>query len=114
MSEALLDIVKPDVRWPPAPGDLQYLRASVEIAGAVWNASLSRDPDERDAALARLGEAHARTLGAPVQEVLDFIRPISARKLELHPNDLRYVVDVNVRLDGDRIVVDAASAYRRS
>lgn len=112
VSDALLEIVKPLMRWPPAPSELKDVRSTLELGRAVWNAIVTSRPEDRDEALDRLADRLAGALGAPPDVARDFVRRVAARKLDLYPADLRFVVGVEVRLDGDRMIVNAAGAYR--
>jgi hypothetical protein len=111
LSDALLDVMRPFVAWPPAARDLKPLKIMLELTVAVWNATLAPDEAAREAALDAL--AAELTIGAlSPGEVRAFVGELAARKLELYPSDRRLVVESRVRLDGEKLLVTAAGAYR--
>lgn len=111
MSEALLEVMRPFVPWPPAPAELKPFAIMLEVTAAVWNASLSADEVAREAALDDL--ATSLSIGAlSPSEARAFVGEIAARKLALYPSDRRLVVEHRVRLDGNQLLVTAASAHR--
>ena len=111
ISDALLDVMKPFVAWPPSLRDLKPLGIMLELTVAVWNASLSADEAAREAALDELAAGLSIGALSPV-EVRAFVGELSARKLELYPSDRRLVVESRVRADGEKLMVTAAGAYR--
>ncbi len=112
VSDALLEVVKPLIPWPPAPSELKLVRATLELGAMVWNATLTSRLEDRRTALDALVDTIATALGEPPASAHDFVQQIAARKLDLYPTDLRFVVGVEVVLDRDRMVVNAVSVHR--
>lgn len=113
MSDALIEVMRPFVPWPPGPGDARPFGIMLELTAAVWNASLALDEAAREAALDEL--ATDVTIGAlSPAEVRAFVGEIATRKLALYPTDRRLVMETRVRLDREQLLITAASGHRHS
>lgn len=113
MSTLLLQVLEPFIPWPPKKTELTPLNLMLELAAAVWNASLVSDDEMREAMLDRVaGEIRVRTL--PPEEIRRFVGELSARKLALYPSDRRVVSDAYAEIEGERLRVHATSLITKT
>lgn len=107
MSDALLELMKPYVRWPPAPDELEDVEGWLELGAAVWNATLRATTalQLRDALAALVNEFDLQDEADPVA----LVEEIAVRKLRLFVDDYRFVGGVRVRAEGKNATVEAAS-----
>ena len=112
MSEALLRLMEPFVRWPPAPSEIEDLDAWLELGAAVWNATVeATSGSELRYKLGTIVEEWQLSDDADTARVVD---EIAKRKLEILANDYRRIASVKVRAERGRATVEAATlAYLR-
>jgi hypothetical protein len=113
LSDALLELVKPYVSFPPAPNELHLFEAALRGGADIWNATLIDDEVERVSALSKIGCERARLAGYPDEEGIRFVRELAARKIELYPHDKRQVMNVGVEPRGKTVLITAVGATRQ-
>ncbi len=102
LSDALLEVMKPHVPFPPARHELEEFSGGLAFGAEVWNATLGSEEDLHDLA-AELSEAR----GCPLEEASQLVREIAASKLARFPDDRRRIVDVSVEVRGANVMVHA-------
>jgi hypothetical protein len=108
LSDALVDVARPFVAYPPSRDTLDLFVRSLELVGQVWNATLAKAADDGEARLRALVE----TWGGG-DEAHDFVWRAAKRKLELYPDDLRTITQIRVETREDQLYVEVASAHLR-
>jgi len=114
LSDALIEVMKPHIDFPPRISELHLLRAALEIGAEVWNATFDDDEVRRARTLVDIAariEPVARR--GPMEERLRFVIDVADRKRALHPNDERRVTGVNVEPKGRDVLISASSTLRR-
>lgn len=114
LSDALLAVMKPDLRYPPKANELNLLRAGLDVGAEVWNATLDEDEVRRAQTLLDIARRIEPAVHrGPVEARLRFVIDIADRKRALFPDDDRHVTAVNVEPRGTDVLITAASrAFR--
>lgn len=115
LSDALLEVMKPDLRYPPKASELDLLRAGLQVGAEVWNATLDVDEARRAQTLLDIARRIEPAIHrGPLEARLRFVIDIADRKRALYPDDDRHVTAVNVEPRGKNVLITAASrAVRR-
>jgi len=111
LSDALLEVMKPDVDFPPRASELHLFRTALEIGAEVWNATLDTDDARRARTLLDIAlRIQPLTHRGSAEERLRFVIDIADRKRALFPNDQRRVTSVGVEPRGKNKQITASSA----
>jgi hypothetical protein len=104
ITEALFDVIDP---WLDEENSLEDVQTLVSIGALAWNASFNEGATARDKArpFLKTFNADVRTKLTVRQMMLSMIE----RKLKLHPDDRRKIVDYEVRDTGDGLHVSVFS-----
>lgn len=107
MSDALVELMRPYIRWPPAPSELSELEAWLRLGADVWNVTVeAKDGAACAGGLARLAA------DLDEEEPFDLVQEIARRKFVLFSRDLRRVAAVRViARDGIATVEATSFAY---
>jgi hypothetical protein len=107
LSDALVELMEPYIRWPPAPEEVEELEKWLLLGAIVWNATVEGTGLDGSPELRRWAER----IGATEQEREDLLRAveeIAVRKRARFPEDRRIVANVEVVAKGGRATVWAA------
>lgn len=108
LSDPLTALVEQYLPWPWTQREMELARSWLLVVASVWNLTVATDPREQCRLMAAI-ERLASTL--EVADVPLLVEAIAARKRQLFPADLRWVVDVSVTAEAGRAVVRTASAW---
>jgi hypothetical protein len=107
MSDALVELVRPYISWPPAANELDELEAWLRLGADVWNVTVeAKDSAACMRQLARLAA------GLDEEDSLSLVQEIAHRKFARFASDPRRVKDVRVVERDGRATVEAASLAR--
>jgi len=111
VSDALIEVARPFIEFPPRPDDLDGFLDGLALVAAVWNAAIAPTAELRNVELDEVARSRCRDEDPATSQAL--MRTISNRKLELFPDDLRFIAEVRVeaRDGGRQAFVEAVSAY---
>jgi hypothetical protein len=112
MSDALLRLMEPYIRWPPHSSEVEDLEGWLELGAAVWNATL-------DAATSVQLQERLRGIVdewelSGEEDPIALVDGIAMRKLRYYAQDYRHVETVHVKAEGGQATVQAVTtAYLR-
>lgn len=107
MSDTLVELMEPYIRWPPGRTDLDDLEDWLELGAAVWNVTVKA----KDSAACSQGLAQLAT-ELEAENAARLVEEIARRKFCLFPMDGRRVLAVRVAMKGDLATVEAATSMR--
>ena len=107
MSDTLVELMEPYIRWPPRPDELDDLKEWLELGAAVWNVMV----EAKDSAGCAQKLVHLSVeLGREVENASILVEEIARRKSCLFPQDRRRVAAVRVTSQDGVAIVEAATS----
>ena len=107
VSDALLRLMEPYIWWPPHPSEIEELATWLELGAAVWNATVEATTGAQ--LRAQLNVIVAEWDPPDEEDPVALVEEIASRKLRLLADDYRRIMSVEVRAEGGRATVQAAT-----
>lgn len=105
LSDALVELMKPYIPWPPRPEELDELETWLQLGAMVWNAVVEGHNSCAGPDFGRWAKRLGEGVGQHQETLRELVEKVAERKRALFPQDRRIVAKVEVVAEGGRATV---------